>query len=203
MAGQANSRPYLKNLQIFRCPSDSGPTNGYPWLGGWSGPAISFTANSLMGGPGLMDNVCVGVICSSSDDWVNAGWFPSSNRDGMAQAALTQPASTVALSELHSTDVQKIAGMSWLGANSSNLWPMAALLWDKGQDYYDWAGSVIPDGARPNAPYPLGKNGGVSARHSEMANFMFADGHAKSLRPSATNPDPVNRPQENLWNGRR
>lgn len=197
--------PYIKNLNIFFCPSDPGPTNGYPRFDGWSGPAMSVTANSLMGGPNLVPNVCVGIICSSNDGWIASGWFPASNRAGMALAAVNYPAATIALAEFHSADVSRTAGMNWLGANTADFWPMAGLLWDSwpSETYYDWAGSVIPQGTRAEAPYPLGKNGGVSARHSEMANFVFADGHAKAMRPAMTNPDPYTRQRDNMWNATR
>jgi prepilin-type processing-associated H-X9-DG protein len=32
-------------------------------------------------------------------------------------------------------------------------------------------------------------NGAVSASHLETANFLFADGHVKAMKPIATNPD--------------
>jgi len=35
------------------------------------------------------------------------------------------------------------------------------------------------------------------------ANFAFCDGHVKAMRPYATNPDPTNRPNDNLWDARR
>jgi prepilin-type N-terminal cleavage/methylation domain-containing protein len=116
--------PYIKNLHIFFCPSDPGPT-GYPRFDGWSGPAMSVTANSLMGGPNLVPSVCVGVICSSNDGWIASGWFPASNRAGMSLAAINYPAATIALAEFHSADVSKTSGMSWLGANTADFWPMA------------------------------------------------------------------------------
>ncbi|MBC8136803.1 MAG: hypothetical protein H8F28_13040 [Fibrella sp.] len=36
-----------------------------------------------------------------------------------------------------------------------------------------------------------------------MANFAFCDGHVKSMKPAATNPDPVNKPDSNMWDAKR
>ena len=36
-----------------------------------------------------------------------------------------------------------------------------------------------------------------------MANFIFTDGHVKAMKPAATNPDPVNRPLDNMWDATR
>jgi prepilin-type processing-associated H-X9-DG protein len=51
--------------------------------------------------------------------------------------------------------------------------------------------------------FEYGVNGAVSATYSGQSNFVFVDGHAKSMVPSSTDPDPVNQPQNNLWDGLR
>jgi prepilin-type processing-associated H-X9-DG protein len=56
---------------------------------------------------------------------------------------------------------------------------------------------MIPNPYRPvSVAYPLGVNGLVSAPFSSksLANFSFADGHAKAMKPAATNPDGL------VWN---
>jgi prepilin-type processing-associated H-X9-DG protein len=68
---------------------------------------------------------------------------------------------------------------------------------------YGWGQSQIPDGTRVGVGYDHDINGAVSAHHTDLANFLFADGHAKALRPVATDPDPVNQPQNNLWDATR
>jgi prepilin-type processing-associated H-X9-DG protein len=68
--------------------------------------------------------------------------------------------------------------------------------------YSGFGPDLIPNGAR-NGNYPLGVNGGVSTKHFDMANFLFADGHVKSMRPAATNPDLDGRPQDNMWDATR
>lgn len=198
--------PYIKNTFVFWCPDDSGPTSSYPRFGPQAGfgPMVSYGANSLMGGPGLSDNVCVGVICTANPGWVSQGWYPAANGEGQAIAAITQPANTIAFSEKHADDVTH-TGFSWLGANTADIWPTSQFLWDsvKNSGDYSAEGCLIPDGARPDTAAPLGKAGGASVRHTGTVNFAFADGHVKSLRPEATNPDGANQPLNNLWNARR
>lgn len=49
-------------------------------------------------------------------------------------------------------------------------------------------------------PYdPNGPDGADTAVHAQKANFAFADGHIKAMTPTATEPDPVNQPQNNMW----
>jgi prepilin-type N-terminal cleavage/methylation domain-containing protein/prepilin-type processing-associated H-X9-DG protein len=195
--------PYLKNLGIYRSPLDSGPT-GYPWTGGWAGNAMSMACNGLMGGStvGLQDNVSVGICGITNSGW--SGWFTPSN--GISNTAVTEVAQTIMLAPKYSADISRTS-FSWLGANTVFYWPTQVYLWDhtdgsSGTWYYSSEGSGIPNGARINPqPWPRGKRGGVSAHNKpdSTANFAFADGHAKALRPEQTNPDGQNRPKDNMW----
>jgi prepilin-type processing-associated H-X9-DG protein len=69
----------------------------------------------------------------------------------------------------------------------------------------DWFGpEEIPDGNLNVAnPYPHGPTGAVSLHNNHLANFAMADGHAKALDATSTDPDPVNRPQDNMWDADR
>ena len=118
-----------------------------------------------------------------------------------------RPGETIMIAEKHSSDStfqtypgtgnptafgpQSVFGGSWGGAGG-------------------WGDSQTPDGncsTRPNctktAKYPDNTAGAVSAHHAGMANFLFTDGHVKAMKPEATNPDPKNRPQDNLWDATR
>lgn len=184
--------PYIKNLQVWWCPSDPGPTQPYNRNGDWSGPMISYGANSLMGGPNIPDNQPVGIIADT------AFWVQQTG--GITLAAVNRPAETIAIGEKHAGDVQYTA-FSWLGVNTAWTWPTSQFLWDSDtndSDYFD-IGAAIPNGARPDAKFPRGKEGGASTKHSQQTNFAFADGHVKAMRPAATNPDGANRPADNMW----
>lgn len=194
--------PYIKNTDIFWCPSDS--TSGYPRYGGWSGPAVSYAGNALMGGAHLADNTSVGIFgVGNQDVWPSASNPWMNNSGGIILASVTYPAATIAICEHLCRDVHNPASaFSWLGANTIWYWPGTDMLWDctpHGGDCYYNDGSSIPDGGIPPAPYPNGPNGSVSAPHTQQSNFLFADGHAKSMIPAATNPDGWNQPQNNMW----
>lgn len=184
--------PYIKSFAAYRCPTDDGGQNGYD---GWSGPWISYASNSYA--PGNMQK---GVIAD------NAPWF---EQKAITQADVRRPADTIMLCEKHSGDTVKQEQMNWLGANSAWIWPNNEMLWDDfgtpSQAYFD-IGGAIPHGKRTNTKpdkFGWGPDGGVSARHASFANFVFADGHAKAMKPAATNPDQQNRPQDNLWDSTR
>ena len=71
--------------------------------------------------------------------------------------------------------------------------------------------SIGTNGARPASTYPnpdtqpdqKGRNGGVSAPFFRLVNFTFTDGSAKVMRPVQVNPDGVNKPEQNRWDGLR
>ncbi|MES1227794.1 MAG: hypothetical protein ABUL72_03930, partial [Armatimonadota bacterium] len=184
-------QPYVKSIDIFRCPDDGDRTQ-VDWTlpGGWGGVPISYTANGWVdcadidvGGPnkGLMTMAQTKITPMTS-----------------TLARVGKPAETVLLAEKHNADVRKAGG--W--GNLSSFAPGAITV---GTDKWDGlAANEIPDGTRDKTkPYPLGPNGSVSAHHTENANFLLSDGHAKALRPAATNPDPINHPELNMWDATR
>lgn len=189
--------PYIKNLQVTWCPSDSGPTVSYDRIQGvpW-GPMTSYAGNAMMGGVGLPGNQLVGVIGLTT----NYGVGPFTT----TLAAITRPADTISIAEKHADSISK-SSYSWLGVNSVDIWPTSVFLWDDvttNGTFADQSGAV-PDGARPDATFPMGKEGAASTKHSQMCNFGFADGHVKAMRPVQTNPNGQTRPLDNMWNARR
>jgi prepilin-type processing-associated H-X9-DG protein len=188
--------PYIKNIQVWWCPSDGGPSAPYNRVSDWCGPMVSYGANSLMGGPGINDNTPVGIIADTAS-WVN-------KTSGIAMAQVGRPAETIAIADKLASDV-KYSSFSWLGVNTAWTWPTSQYLWDSNTNdaYYFDIGAAIPNGARPDAAFPRGKAGGASTKHTDMTNFAFADGHVKAMKPQATNPDGKNRPNENMWRSDR
>lgn len=203
-----NIQPYMKSVQAIWCPSDGGSSNGYNDFGDWSGPRISYAANSLMGGDFLEGNAMHGVIAIQNTGWGedDAGWFKW--RGPVPMSDVNYPSSSIMLAEKHADTVAQ-TDFAWLGTNSAYIWPTQVYLWDSNtNDQNAWpyaiSGSGIPNGARPaGKPYPFGKAGGCPTKHSGMTNFIFVDGHVKAMKPEQTNPDGNNRPQDNLWDARR
>jgi prepilin-type N-terminal cleavage/methylation domain-containing protein/prepilin-type processing-associated H-X9-DG protein len=189
-----NVQPYVKNLQVFVCPDDiAGP---FPPASSWEGWRISYAANSF-----YSSNWCC------SPNWTSG--FPLQGPMGVSDqsswlfgssnslATITQPAATILMAEKHNHDT-----IYW-GGNASAFSPNC-LIGGPILDGIGWGDQLEPDATRnPTILYPEGQNGAVSATHNLMANFTFCDGHVKSMRPTATDPDPVNQPQNNMWNGTR
>lgn len=206
--------PYIKNLPVLWCPSDGGPfpdsvghtptTTGADPADSW-GPMLSYAANCLMGGvPGSADNTQVGVFAIMNPSWVSSTWFHNVGPTTLAN--VNNPSASIALGEKLSSD-QQYTDQKSFGENGSFFAWSNTFLWDTqgpgASATYFSHGCGIPNGARPTAAFPYGVGGGVSARHSGMANFLFVDGHVKAMKPEATNPDGTNQPQNNMWNVKR
>lgn len=205
------TQPYTKSYQIFRSPFDSN-TSFNPndsWLNGWTGITVSYGANSYYhaagdhvstncgcGNPcilgGVMSPMAQPTACGGTSDWFTA--------DSKTTTAVTNPAGTIVLSNKNNSDCVKANGWgnltAFFGANFLCL------------DCYgqwDWGNPVeLPNGTLSDtAIYPQGSAGSVSTIPNMRANFAFVDGHAKSMKPSQTDPDPVNQPQNNMWDADR
>jgi len=185
--------PFVKSLAVFRCPDDSigaYPTAANPWLNDtWAGVPISYAANGYMTQPNG-GNSLNGVM-GMAQNWV------SPNICGLS--AVGRPAETIMIAEKHQDDVVRGGGSgnvsSWGPGNTFTGHPW----WDSE------AGGDIPNGESTTSTgiYPHGPNGAVSTKHSEMANFLFTDGHVKTMRPIQTDPDRINHPELNMWNATR
>ena len=152
----------------------------------WMGTAISYDVNQdddytdhwIAYGP-------FGMGSSPGDFW---------NYDSLILAALTEPSDSIMIGERHNDDQVK-AGTENATAYQSSFTETS------------WVGNIdgvpylIPEGTRPAAPYPYGPNGaGLRDAQSDLGNFLFCDGHAKAMKPTNTNPDPIHQPQNDLWN---
>ncbi len=204
------TEPYVKSLAVFHCPDDSDQQHiGTNMLGpddwSWAGSPISYTANGYeqtLGAPGYPD--WCGPVFGVMGVWNPNDWCAAKLADGGGTpfANVVRPSETIMISEKHNDDVLKQSGGT-MGNNVEGNFS-SVLRVPNWVNWFDWMASRIPSGTgSKTAAYPGGVAGGVSTKHSGMANFVFTDGHAKSMKPEATNPDPDNRPQDNMWNSRR
>ena len=193
-------QPYIKNLGVFHCPDDGlngaapAPPN-YPW----EGVFISYAANGFYGDWSGTSFAQVGVMATSGYD---PGWLSTSSA---TDAKITRPSESILLTEKLASDAQSgnVATPSFGTFDMvSGFGPQCVIA---GNNYGgQWGEQQLPNGTLADSTkFGNGRNGGVSAHHSGMANFAFCDGHVKSMRPASTNPDPVNRPQDNMWNTNR
>ena len=188
-------QPYVKSLAVFRCPDDgatSYPSSAPNWLtSDWAGVPISYAANGYM----AYENSdakwdVIGVMGMSQT------WMGSTIR---SLASTTRPSDTIMIAEKHEDDAVK---------NTTTKYGVLSA-WGPGDifsnvNWWDtWASGYMPDGTRPAAAYPNGPNGAVSIKHNDMSNFLFVDGHVKTMRPVQTDPDPDKLPELNMWDATR
>jgi prepilin-type N-terminal cleavage/methylation domain-containing protein/prepilin-type processing-associated H-X9-DG protein len=199
--------PYIKSYQVFACPDDpDGNSPGHPlpkvtWMGPWAGYGMSYVVNGYYD-PNWNNGFPLNGVSGASGQ---SGWLYQKNNE----SRITRPSDTVLLTEKFNSDVAKSAEAgtdccawgNWTGYAGPNAFIGGGVMQGTNVAAYE-----IPDGTRAaNLPYPTGPNGAVSTHHSDnkRANFAFVDGHVKSMVPSATDPDPVNHPELNMWDGNR
>jgi prepilin-type N-terminal cleavage/methylation domain-containing protein/prepilin-type processing-associated H-X9-DG protein len=175
-------QPYVKSFDVYRCPDDS--------LGqgqSWEGVPISYAANSASewDGTGFSFRGLFAQYNQGPGGWdTGAGvGTPQGYSQGMASrsiGAVNFPSSTIMLVEEFNSDAGKYPTTS-AGPNMSAWYPNSIT------NYF--FGQPLPSStANPNAAFPNGPNGCVTPAHvgGTLANFLFSDGHVKSLRPAST-----------------
>jgi prepilin-type N-terminal cleavage/methylation domain-containing protein/prepilin-type processing-associated H-X9-DG protein len=179
--------PYEKNVAMLKDPTDPNSTSS-PWLPTWElppqnpGVIISYVSNGfLYQDPNTYKTHMYGI------SGVAQTWMASTTTNG---TAVTKPAETV---------------MFAVSYGRSDLWGMNDVL--SGVNWWDYNNGgpgMIPNGnPGTTAPYQAQNNKGVETtvnmdpRYGAVAStyaggtpFAFADGHAKSMIPYATNPNP-------------
>jgi prepilin-type N-terminal cleavage/methylation domain-containing protein/prepilin-type processing-associated H-X9-DG protein len=198
--------PYTKNFGIFHSPLDSAPSSRRSELN-WDvqTQTISYLANAV----------------GYTDQYTNLASWPSSyiglvaitnshyakNVSAQSASAVTTPSGTVFLAPLFQKEYDR--GQWWPGKSTMDF--PALTFQDTSRDRitntiggFNSDNVMAPNGLRPTTGVGpcQGPDGCVSSENGK-ANFVFADSHAKSMKPSATNPDGINRPGENLWDATR
>jgi prepilin-type N-terminal cleavage/methylation domain-containing protein len=195
-----DTQPYIKNLPILRDPSDSfGKKNWQSWMNAGNTVSISFVSNGLQAWDGTAWSL-FGVMGMDQAKTIQnsrcGGWMGTM----VAQSSsITVPAESIMLTTRY---------------DSNNLFGQGDML--SGVNWWDYTGAgLIPDATQNGQPYMApgatgnyvvnkdNRFGAVTANYANTAPFVFTDGHAKALNPTTTDPDPVNKPQNNMWNVRR
>jgi prepilin-type N-terminal cleavage/methylation domain-containing protein/prepilin-type processing-associated H-X9-DG protein len=198
------------NETLYRSPLDG--NNTAPIAGGvyWAGVAISFGANAAQ------------IFSNSTGSAVQIGMYCdpvfNGNENSFSTTSITQPAATVLLANKYNKDAQTFGA----GVGVTSAWPSGVFcnmdwgVWGTDMDHA-WAPGEIPNGNpfgagsawwwsynnHTDGKYPNGASGAVGLTPTGRSNFSFSDGHAKSMNASATNPDPINQPANNMWDATR
>ncbi len=178
-----NIQPYVKNYQVFRCPDDSTAVDSAIT---WAGVRVSYGSNGIIKWDGSKNSV-YGVMGLAQPSWMGTVT--------RSLGGVTRPADTVLIAEKFDQDNLSDWGLGtvFTGVN----W------WDNYGPPVHMYGEYPNGTLSATAAFPNGPNGAVTANHTLMSNFAFCDGHVKSLRPTATNPDPNNHPELNMWDATR
>lgn len=197
--------PYMKSIDVLRCPSDPGgnPVSSFSW----AGLRTSYVANGYLRWNGTQNENAgpMGVSIDPNDPDPTHHWLVD---DGInTLSSINRPSESILVTERDHVYplVEQTVG------NAYN-WGPAVMITNNTDWEVDGGTSTpiapqrIPDGTRAatkNKFDPAGPNGAVTAVHSDFANFAFCDGHVKAMKPTATNPDPNNKPDLNMWNTKR
>ena len=168
--------PYIKNDQLFGCPSDSANRGNVGAGNLWNGIYAGRITKRSYG--------YVGAI--NTQERVNSGGTGADPNTGMSQwqsgnalAAIDQSAETIAITESWGTNG---------GGNDSNMGsPWGSLF--TGCDTWKLAGRRVPaqgpidQFAQCNGDGNYNNRAALPMRgHFDSGNYMFADGHAKQMR---------------------
>ncbi len=170
--------PYVKSLGVFYCPDDSHSVA----VPGYEGVAISYAGNAYNNYDGTLNPA----------GFTFRGMFPFRDQTGIANsgsrsdAQVNLPSATILIAEKFNSDGTKYTfpdptSSDWRGCIIDNY------------------GTSIPDSHATGA-FPYGVNGAVTAAHNGFADFLFVDGHVKSMQPIQTG---YNAPNGNLWDALR
>lgn len=171
--------PYVKSLAVYTCPDDS-LSDTPP---GFVGAPISYGANGFEKYTGNTphDHRFQGLFTWYDVD--ASGRFSFENETPRLDGEIQFPSDTIMIAEKHNGDISASDPKYGQGAGVPGV---AVSSWfNIFTDYY--GGEDIPNvGHSATAAYPDGINSAVSAAHNGRANFLFADGHVKTLIPTST-----------------
>ena len=212
--------PYIKNAGVFHDQTDIGKQGWQTWYSGQPAIQVSYASNGYLDNPNGAGWQLLGLMGMAQGNSVRphgtcneTGWMGTDHQSANAN---TYPAATILLTA-------RVGGSDIWGGNDLMSGVPPSWGWDSG------GAQAIPTGTGHSmtwddgggglqtGPYyaPLGMGGGnylvnADARYgacmTNYANqslFSFADGHAKSMNALQTNPDPINQPQNNMWNAVR
>jgi prepilin-type N-terminal cleavage/methylation domain-containing protein len=203
-------QPYVKNIGVLASPADSFGLQT-PLVGSWAGVGVSFAVNGMYSpnwtnGSGFQLRGPMGVGTDlypggrdEGQGWLSAGELNSTQ--------VTQPANSILMAEKHGDDVNnwdvKYNNDNFNDKGNFSAFAMGGIICGGPCDGIGWGPQKLPDGTRAPGGFEIGPNGAVSASYMNQSVFTFVDGHAKAMNPPATDPDPINQPQNNLWDALR
>jgi prepilin-type N-terminal cleavage/methylation domain-containing protein/prepilin-type processing-associated H-X9-DG protein len=168
--------PYVKNDQVYICPSDPWPRQHNDL---WDGKYRNKFLKRSYGYIGRINTVEGNSKGQRPDR--NTGMCNDWGQPGTSLAAISEPADTVAICESWSPNDRGIRSDSEIGSPWGSLFTNC--------DTYKLPGRKVPAQTAGDRPPPgcSGDYANVANRqpakgHMEQGNYVFCDGHAKVLR---------------------
>jgi len=196
------TQPYVKSYDVFRCPDDGDKSMGVTW----AGVPVSYTCNAVIAWNGSA-NATIGVMAmeqgpsAAAKNCTSGVWL---SNDSVGLASVGRPAETILLGEKHNSEVRQA------GETGNLSWGWTGPVTVGIQPGWRFSAAVEPPDGRITdltLKFPLGRNGAISAKHSEMSNFAFCDGHVKPMPPYRTRPrgdsNAATPFDDDLWDSRR
>jgi prepilin-type N-terminal cleavage/methylation domain-containing protein/prepilin-type processing-associated H-X9-DG protein len=200
-----DTQPYIKSLAILRDPTDPlSHRDWYSWMEPPNNPtvSISYVSNGYVWQDSVSGSYATSVggvmgMDQSPGNPCGGGWM---QRGRTNESQVGQAADTIMLA---------------VRAGSSNIWGMGDVMtgvnwWDNGSG----GAGLIPNGSAADtaytakdaagATYTVNKTtkwGAVYTPYSNQSPFAFVDGHAKTMNPASTNPNPRNTYINGPWPG--
>ncbi len=195
--------PYLKSVDILRNSGDPKSTALWPaWMVGIDGAInISYASNGYMKWDGAGWGMYGVIGMDQAHDQIRADGTCTSiawmSKGVATESEINSIAKTIMFTERYG---------SYPIFGPSNFFT--------GVDWWDGVGvgCLIPDPRRDGTPYVVNewggrsgvwvkdnRLGGMNADWSGSSVIAFTDGHAGAMKPLATNPDPNNQPNRNMW----
>ena len=183
-------QPYVKSEQLFVCPSDTGggiaPTN-------CTKPACTASGQTFQTA-GIDDVQVPRLSYIANEVLMPRKKYASVPLNVVNEAALEESASVIMVSEMSSNPANLNGTSTTGGAAIKSHRPLSALLEDGGEyEAEDGTGTITavdvataidamdsPSSGKPRIMY------GSYKRHLDGGNYLFADGHAKWYKLSAT-----------------
>jgi prepilin-type N-terminal cleavage/methylation domain-containing protein/prepilin-type processing-associated H-X9-DG protein len=172
--------PYVKNAQVYSCPSDARGLTAKDSFSGW----FNWDDGTLVGFPPAMLTAKMSYGASE----------PLTSLDGLnGLARMDKPAETFLIADMN-TALSGWAGYDdWVAAENENApandvrrdSPLPRIAWPKGPDCLGiTSGKYYDETHVRNSDIPAGKDS--CARHSNGNNIGFGDGHVKFIQSRAT-----------------
>jgi len=204
------TQPYVKSLGIFASPDDPAALSAISFPGGVN---ISYAANGAIVSLNTTGPNHLRGIMGFQNSWFPASQGYGTDLSAQRDSNIIHPDQTIMVSNAFAKDADAQWNSSTLtmscaffGGDTANTTPADPYGHPANSDTYGngYSAQAYPSG-RETVAVPGSNAAAYQGNNSApfvgatTANYLFVDGHVKSMVPLTTNPDPYSKPAEDLW----